>query len=227
MDLHSLEEQFHRPLSRQAYDQFNQLQIILDELQMPDQPDKWSLKANTPKFSAIQTYKAIKGPSTSHHLFKLLWKSSNRLTHKIFFWLLFHDRVNTRNLLKRKKMTLQSYSCALCAENTEETLSHLFWDCNFARQCWNKIAPQRKRGISSFDECCFLAEIFPKDIAFDIIVTASWSIWLVQNDKIFRQAPAHVGGWQYYLQESLKATEIRARSGITQQLKEWSEQFLT
>ena len=179
MAQHSFEDLFYRPLSHQAYDQFNQLQNILAELQVQDQPDKWSLKVNTPKFSAIQTYNSIKGPSRSHHLFKLLWKSSNMLTHKIFFWLLLHDRVNTRNLLKRKKVPLQSYNCTLCAENTEETLSHLFRDCNFAMHCWNKLVPQRNRGIRSFDECCLLAEHFPRDIAFDIIVAASWSIWLV------------------------------------------------
>lgn len=123
-------------------------------------------------------------------------------------------------------MPLQSYNCALCSDNTKETLSHLFWDCNFAMHCWNHLLPQKNRGISSFDECCILAERLPSDIAFDIIVTACWSIWLIQNDKIFRQAPAYIGGWKYYLQEGLKATEIRARSEIAKQIKEWSEQHL-
>lgn len=42
-------------------------------------------------------------------VFKWIWKSARRLRHKILFWLLLHDRVNTRNLLKRKKFHLDCY----------------------------------------------------------------------------------------------------------------------
>uniref|UniRef100_A0A8R7U6Y7 Reverse transcriptase zinc-binding domain-containing protein n=1 Tax=Triticum urartu TaxID=4572 RepID=A0A8R7U6Y7_TRIUA len=79
------------------------------------------------------------GPTNTHFLFRILWKASNLLRHKIFFWLLLHDRVNTRNLLKRKSMVLSSYDCALCNDSTEETCHHLFWDCPFALHCWNII----------------------------------------------------------------------------------------
>jgi hypothetical protein len=57
---------------------------------------------------------------------------------KFFFWLLLKDsRLSTRNLLKRKKMQVQSYNCELCQLATEETLNHLFLECPFARSCWN------------------------------------------------------------------------------------------
>uniref|UniRef100_A0A8R7TS57 Reverse transcriptase zinc-binding domain-containing protein n=1 Tax=Triticum urartu TaxID=4572 RepID=A0A8R7TS57_TRIUA len=79
------------------------------------------------------------GQSNSHFIFSILWKASNLLGHKIFFWLLLHDRVNTRNLLKRKSMFLNLYECALCNDKTEETSLHLFWDCPFSMQCWNSI----------------------------------------------------------------------------------------
>uniref|UniRef100_A0A8R7QYH8 Reverse transcriptase zinc-binding domain-containing protein n=1 Tax=Triticum urartu TaxID=4572 RepID=A0A8R7QYH8_TRIUA len=77
------------------------------------------------------------GPTNTHFLFTILWKASNLLRHKIFFWLLLHDRVNSRNLLKRKSMALRSYDCTLCNDRTEETSHHLFWDCPV--HCWNFI----------------------------------------------------------------------------------------
>lgn len=66
----------------------------------------------------------------------------------IFFWLLLHDRVNTRNLLHRKSFHLPSYNCELCHSNTEETSLHLFWDCDFAFSCWESILGHRHRGVS-------------------------------------------------------------------------------
>jgi hypothetical protein len=40
---------------------------------------------------------------------------------KIFFWLLLRDRLNSRNLLRRKNMELEDYSCVLCNTGHEET----------------------------------------------------------------------------------------------------------
>uniref|UniRef100_A0A452ZZW6 Uncharacterized protein n=1 Tax=Aegilops tauschii subsp. strangulata TaxID=200361 RepID=A0A452ZZW6_AEGTS len=49
----------------------------------------------------------------------------------MFFWMLLHDRVNTRNLLRRKTFVLEEYNCAVLNCQQEETLHHLFWDVNF------------------------------------------------------------------------------------------------
>jgi hypothetical protein len=46
--------------------------------------------------------------------------------HKFFFWLLLKDRLNTKNILRRKIMWLPNYNYVLCVENLEETLAHLF-----------------------------------------------------------------------------------------------------
>jgi len=46
------------------------------------------------------------------------------------------DRLNTRNLLRRKNMALDDYNCVVCSLGTKETLLHLFLDCPFAVYCW-------------------------------------------------------------------------------------------
>jgi hypothetical protein len=44
----------------------------------------------------------------------------------IFFgWLLFCDRLNTWNMLRRKRKALDDYSCALCSFNLDESLEHI------------------------------------------------------------------------------------------------------
>src|SRR4051812_36964431 len=84
-------------------------------------------------------------------IYNRIWKSAVMLRYKIFFWLLIHDRINSRNFLKRKNFHIPSYSFVLCTLDTEETSYHLIWDCPFALGCWDSITTQRSRGISIHD----------------------------------------------------------------------------
>jgi hypothetical protein len=105
--------------------------------------DEWSYIWGNDVFTVKQAYKALIGyqPAPSH--FNWVWKSSCQARHKFFFWLLIHDRLNTRNLLGRKQMQLQSYNCATLECQQEETLLHMFWECPFAVKCWDYICPHR------------------------------------------------------------------------------------
>lgn len=156
MEDQDLEEHFHRPLSTQAYSQFLQLQTDFKNRQPQNQDDIWHLQENSPHFSSMKVYKNIIGPTKNHHIFKHLWHWAARLRHKIFFWLLLHDRVNTTNLLKRKSMHLQSYNYVLCYDNVEETLTRLLWDCPFALRCWKMEGPQVLMRSVSWPNSCHL-----------------------------------------------------------------------
>jgi hypothetical protein len=61
------------------------------------------------------------------------------MKHKVFFCLLLKDLLSTRELLRRKHMDLDSYTCDLCLRKKVETVAHLFLRCNFAKACWNSI----------------------------------------------------------------------------------------
>jgi hypothetical protein len=79
------------------------------------------------------------GQAQVHQIFRLLWKNKCQPKHKVFFWLWLKNRLNTRDLLKRKNMNLESYTCENCIWQKEETLYHLFLKCNFAKACWTSI----------------------------------------------------------------------------------------
>jgi hypothetical protein len=80
-------------------------------------------------------FTTLKCRSTSTPIF-------NQMKHKVFFWLLLKDRLNTRDLLQRKGMDLESYTCDLCILQRRETVAHIFLRCNFAKACWNSIGIQ-------------------------------------------------------------------------------------
>jgi hypothetical protein len=128
---------FSLPLSGQATDQLTQVQALLNNLHLdPNVDDNWNYVWGS-QFSSKKAYKALKGTMEASPLFRWLWSSSNLGKHKFFFWLLLRDRLNTRNLLRRKNRNLDDYSCVLCNNGIEETLEHLFFSCSFSQDCWD------------------------------------------------------------------------------------------
>lgn len=59
-----------------------------------------------------------------------------------FFLAPCQDRLTTRNILKRKNFDLQSFDCAHCTNNSEETMAHLFLNYDFAKSSYNIIGFQ-------------------------------------------------------------------------------------
>lgn len=171
-------------------------------------------------------YKCLREENSAHYIFNLIWKSPTRLRHKIFFWLHLYDGINTRNLLHRKSMYLASYSCALCSENSEETLLRLFWDGPFALSCWKYILPQKPRGSSRFDELSLSLNHLPGDIGLTILIASCWGIWSVHNDKIFRSVVPHLQSWTCYLKDCLDMAMIRANASTADKIKNWIENNL-
>jgi hypothetical protein len=122
-----LEDLFHLPLSQQAFEEFQNLEVVCQNaftVVQEGNSDTWSYIWGNAEFSSKKAYQAMIGFSPAPKIFSILWKSSCQAKHKFFFWLLLHDRLNTRNLLRRKCFVLQSYQCVFQSCNEEETLVH-------------------------------------------------------------------------------------------------------
>lgn len=183
--------------------------------------DTWTGTGQNRKYSSIKMYKTICARAEPNKLFTKIWKTANRLRHKIFFWLLLHDRVNTRNLLNRKNMFLESYDCVFCNEHSEETLRHLFQDCVFTQECWKSTFPSKKPGISSYDDIMLIYSLLPKGIALEIIIQGCWRIWTQRNGKIFRKEVPSINCWKYRLKEDLQLLQYRIKAKYKDVLLEW------
>jgi hypothetical protein len=64
---------------------------------------------------------------------------------------MIRDRLNTRNLLRRKNMHLEDYSYVLCNSGQEETSWHLFFECPFSQLCWDTIPIIWNLDLEPFD----------------------------------------------------------------------------
>jgi hypothetical protein len=128
---------FHLTLSDEAFAQSHELSDIIEVTDIQARNDLWSYIWGSIQFASNGAYSHMSGVRQVHPVYSWLWKSSCQPKPKVFFRLLLKDRLNTRELLKRKNMALEYYSCVLCHQAPEESLLHLFLHCPFALACWN------------------------------------------------------------------------------------------
>jgi hypothetical protein len=112
----------------------------------------------------------------------------------VFFWLLLHNRLNTRAMLRRKNMELDSYTCGNCILQKEETVTHLFLRCNFARRCWQTIglAPPKTSDIHNVMRLTF--QQLDKNWKVEAVMVMLWCIWKCRNGWLFENVPPTVQG---------------------------------
>lgn len=102
LQITSLGEAFHLPLTPQAHAEIRDLQRIASSiLPRGDTSDVWQYNWGKSIFKSTDYYKYFFREIQAHQVFAWLWKSKCVMKIKVFGWLLFNDRLNTRNMLKR------------------------------------------------------------------------------------------------------------------------------
>jgi hypothetical protein len=97
---------------------------------------------------------------------------------------------------------LEEYNCAVRGCQQEETLHHLFWECPFAKRCWDYIYPSRTQNLSVFEAMQDIKEHIRLPFTMEIIILGSCAIWITRNNKFFENIPPTFQGWKHiYLQE--------------------------
>jgi hypothetical protein len=139
-----------------------------------------------PRFSASKIYKLhfehIQAPIFS----PWIWKSKCTPRIKSFFWLLANDHLNTKDMLLRKNFTLNDNGlCRLCDAGLVETRDHLFWNCNFSRQCWQSVNIMINDSLDLPQMITAARDNFGKPFFFEAFAVACWNIWKVRQCSTF------------------------------------------
>ncbi|TVU31706.1 hypothetical protein EJB05_23404, partial [Eragrostis curvula] len=212
---------FHLPLSVEAYNQFQQLDILMQGVQLTEDSDLWLYIWGNSNFTSAKAYKAMIGHADTHPAFAWMWSSSCQLKHKVFFWLLLKDRLSTRDLLKRKNMALDSYTCEMCIRQKDETLRHLFLDCSFARNCWALVGINITRRRNAFQALSFFKRTLNVPFYMEIIILMSGCIWTSRNDWLFSDIDPSVDECKRKFVREFKLLLHRAKKKYFPQIEEW------
>jgi hypothetical protein len=95
-------------------------------------PDIWTVFVDPKCTKATKVYQSLMDLGGTIPPFAWVWKGCCQ-KHKVFFWLLIHNRLNTRAMLQRKDFFMDNYSCILCGQDKLETWNHLFFQCPFIK----------------------------------------------------------------------------------------------
>lgn len=123
MNEDSLQNLFHLPLSEEAFSQFTQLQNLMVSFHFIDAKDTWGYNWGSNFFSSSKVYKQLRSDSPVNTKFRWLWNSSCQNKHRVFFWLILQDRLNTRGVLRRRNMNLRIIIASFALSSMKSLLS--------------------------------------------------------------------------------------------------------
>jgi hypothetical protein len=211
-------EIFQLPLSVQAYEQFLELDETWGQITVTNTKDAWKLIWGADNFSTKKTYRHLMGQAQVHQIFRSLWKNKCQPKHKVFFWLWLKNRLNTRDMMRRKNMTLESYTCIW---QKEETLYHLFLKCNFAKACWNSISLTPPRITNPVDAAANLKQQLNVPFSMEIVILMTWSIWKCRNAWLFQDKDPTVQQCKNEFVKELHLVTHRAKGRFDSAIPEW------
>ena len=208
---------FFLPLSPQASAQLEAMQALFQDFSWDmNSEDHWKYIWGSTTYSSSKAYRLLIGQQQTSPLFKCMWTSGNLGKHKFFFLLLLMDRLNTRNMLRRKNRRLDDYNCVLCSTNTEETCFHLFFTCPFitcpfSAACWNSINISWNTNLEHLDMVCQARISFGSKIFRELVITACWVIWTTRNGVIFDGKAHSLNQWKRAFKDELGRFVSRPR----------------
>ena len=130
IDSHDRASFFQLPISQQAAIELDSLTVWVNNLDRdPLANDVWSWVGPTGAYTSKSYYTIMHSHMVTIQPCKWLWSSRCTLKIKVFAWLLFFDRLNTKDLLVRRHWRAGDADnlCVLCHQHIYEDRQHLFF----------------------------------------------------------------------------------------------------
>lgn len=202
------------PLSAPAFAEFTSLQQELGEtfesVIEAAGSDVWQCIWKD-GFSTSRFYKHYFASLPSNPIMMKFWKSKCVMKHKVFVWLLIMDRLNTRNMLRRRHFVITtSWDCILCRSPPEETLDHLFFDCTFSQGCWNDLNITWDLSLPLADRLLHAKDAWPWGLFWEVFTLVAWALWKVRNAKLFDDLAPSKAAWRAILKTDLELLTHRS-----------------
>jgi hypothetical protein len=131
---------------------------------------------------------------------------------QVFSWLLMLDKLNVRNILRRKKFKVEGndYSCPLYPNNHEETTFHHFFLCPFSLDCCHHLGINWDFSLGFHNMMEKARRLWPHAFIMECFILGAWLIWKQRNNAIFnRERPSLLSWKKGFLEEaSLQAHRL-------------------
>jgi hypothetical protein len=213
---------FQLPLSTAATHQLAELLDSLEEWNRDtNSSDCWTYIWGSRIFTSKQAYESLIGQSQAPAPLHWLWKSCCQGKHKVLFLLLLNDRLTTRNLLRRKRFNIPSVNFVLCSHDCEETLKHLFFECEFAQTCWAALHIVWGLSLLVLEMIEQQRRYFLPSCYMEVIMSATWVIWIHRKNIIFNNEALCFRHWKHEFREIFLLGKFRAKPSLESLMTSW------
>ncbi|XP_020243151.1 uncharacterized protein LOC109821371 [Asparagus officinalis] len=125
--------------------------------------------------------------------YKTVWDGWHYPKHSFILWLAIHQRLLTQERLCRMRM-LDTNTCVLCSHQQPETCKHLFFECDYSVNIWNRVMDWLNYkwrsciwdNVVDWYTLRLKGEGFMKKLKRMALSTSVYAIWQERNQRIFQ-----------------------------------------
>lgn len=184
------------PITQAAAQELDDLREIVQDFNLVDGIDQRIFYWGNDKYLAAKLYKMAFLSMPAPASFRIIWKSKVTPRVKFFAWLILLDRLNTKNMLSRRHFNVQpNCLCGMCKENEEETIEHLFFNCEFAKKCWDKLGIVWSLEADIHIKIMKTRQQIGLPFFIEIFLIAAWELWKIRNRLVFDGLQATFARW--------------------------------
>lgn len=197
--------------------ELSQLQPVLQDVN-----DCWSYIWGHQKYTSSKYYQYQFSSLQPHRSVIWIWKSKCTPKIKFFAWLLLNDRLNTRNMLRRRNKFLEEgYNCVLCQNSMEETIEHLFFDCPSAISRWFALGIIWEENANIHEKLYIAKQGFMQPFFMEIFMIGPWCLWNERNNFIFNGKVPNFTSWKSAFKNEVTAHLFRIKQSLHQSILLW------
>jgi hypothetical protein len=124
-------------------------------------------------------------------------------------------------MLCRQWHFISGPTCVLCQDQVLETRDHLFFECTFAKNCWNTCHIIWDMDLAIEARYATARLIFAGPCFMEIVACVAWNVWKERNDYIFRGILPSFQRWRVRVQSDLMLHQFRVKTALVQPLVDW------
>ncbi|XP_071708900.1 uncharacterized protein [Rutidosis leptorrhynchoides] len=188
----TLNEQWSWPIF--WYHKYPQLlQIHVPVLTDTHDSIKWrGVDGSLSDFSVATSYEDIRSRAVKVNWFRVIWFTQSIPRHAFVAWLLMREKLKTHDKMKAWEVHNQVLLCPLC-KLCPDSHAHLFFDCCYSREVWDKVQQMMLNMSSSYDwqlvsnELANVSINSASGVVAKLMFAASvYFIWQERNDRLFK-----------------------------------------
>lgn len=169
-------------------------EILCNSLLIPGKDEvRWS--TNKGSYSTRDCYSQLQGMCTNDRNWNKVWRLNIPPKVQMFIWKFRHKIIPTSVFLLVRIPNMDIEIRYGWCEGGNETLKHLFFQCQLAHWTWDFIKKWWKVSVvpRSHEDFWLVMSTHFKGTALKkawemIIAAGLWSIWLARNEKVFQKA---------------------------------------